>query len=157
MKIERYKMDIDRVDSYTYRWLSNKDFKTYKELDKLGALSLELNFPQVIYFFKGNCSNPYRLTLKKTMCSINLKIENEHLYTINKCYKFNIFDQFGEFDLINIDGLGSILIKFHLTYKNKYRLLTKAHRNINILRSDVVKNHNQVVVLESKFKNYREY
>jgi hypothetical protein len=143
------------MDYYQYKWLSNKDFKTYKELDKLGALSLELNFPQIIYFFKGNYSNPYRVTLKKTMCSINLKIENEHMYTVNKCYKLNSFDEFGEFDLINIDGLGSILIKFHLTNKNKFRLITKAARHINILRADAVKNHGQVIVLESKFKNYR--
>lgn len=142
--------------SHEYKWLSNKDFRTYKELDKLGALSLELNFPQVIYLFKGNYSNPYRVTLKKTSCSINLKIENEHLYTINKGYKLNCFDEFGEFDLINIDGLGSVLLKFHLTFKNKFRVIIKAHRDINILRNDVVKNHHQVLVLENNFKNYRK-
>jgi hypothetical protein len=156
MKMNEYLNESILPINHEYNWLSNKDFRTYKELDKLGALSLELNFPQVIYFFKGNYSNPYRLTLKKNSCSINLKIENEHLYTINKCYKLNSFDKFGEFDLINIDGLGSILIKFHLTFKNKFRLITKAHRDIHILRNDVVKNHNQVLVLENNFRNYRE-
>tara|TARA_R110002012_G_scaffold314621_1_gene527525 strand:- start:1187 stop:1651 length:465 start_codon:yes stop_codon:yes gene_type:complete len=145
-------------NSHEYKWLSNKDFKTYRELNNLGALSLELNFPQVIYFFKGNYSNPYRLTFQKNSRSINLKIENEHLYTINKCYKLNCFDEFdefAEFDLINIDGLGSVLLKFYLTYKNKFRVIIKAQRDINILRNDVVKNHNQVLVLETNFKNYR--
>ena len=56
--------------NYKYNWLSNNDFKAYKELDKLGALSLEINFPQVIYFFKGNYSNPFRMTLKKIVVQL---------------------------------------------------------------------------------------
>lgn len=142
----------------TYQWLSNKDFKTYKELDELGALCLELNFPQIIYFFKGNYLNPFRVTFEKVQCSINLKIENEHLDVINKSFKLNSFKEFGEFNLIKMDGLGSVLLKFHSIYKNKVKkvkIVTKAHRDIHILRNDVVKNKDQVLVLENNFKKYR--
>lgn len=147
-------MELVRATDHEWTWLNNRDFKTYQELDKFGALSLQLKFPQSIFMYKGNATNPYRIMLSKNARNfvVGMKIENEHIYTINKSYEITGFDNF---DLINIDGLGSILVKFQFASNNRIKILIKAHKHINILRDDAVKNQHQVKVLKSKFNLYR--